>query len=92
MTSHTYATLALQAGVNVKIVSARLGHANIALALNVFSHAIPEMDEEAVETFASFMGHTSTGGSELSWPASQEAYQRGSSEPSAIRGKEREHG
>ena len=53
---HTYATLALQAGINVKIVSSRLGHANVAFTLNVYSHAIPEMDEEAAETFAAFMG------------------------------------
>jgi integrase len=53
---HTYATLALQAGLNVKIVSSRLGHANVAFTLNVYSHALPEMDEEAAETFAAFIG------------------------------------
>lgn len=53
---HTYATLALQAGINVKIVSSRLGHSTVAFTLDVYSHAIPEMDEEAVEMFASFMG------------------------------------
>jgi integrase len=34
---HTYATLALQAGVHPKVVSERLGHADIALTLNVYS-------------------------------------------------------
>jgi integrase len=32
---HTFATLALQAGINVKIVSAKLGHAHVAFTLTV---------------------------------------------------------
>jgi integrase len=47
--------LALQAGINVKTVSSRLGHANVAFTLNVYSHAIPEMDEEAAEVFSTYM-------------------------------------
>lgn len=35
---HTYATLALQAGVHPKVVSERLGHANISITLNSHSH------------------------------------------------------
>jgi integrase len=38
---HTYATLALQAGVYVKIVSERLGHSSVTITLDVYSHAIP---------------------------------------------------
>ena len=53
---HTYASLALHAGINVKVVSSRLGHANVAFTLTVYSHVIPEMDETAAETFAAFMG------------------------------------
>jgi integrase len=45
----------LQAGINVKIVSSRLGHANVAFTLNVYSHAIPEMDEAVAEVFSDFM-------------------------------------
>ncbi len=52
---HTYATLALQAGINVKMVSARLGHSTVAFTLDVYSHAIPEMDEQAAEIFSMFM-------------------------------------
>lgn len=52
---HTFATLALHAGINVKIVSSRLGHSTVAFTLDVYSHAIPEMDEEAAETFSDFM-------------------------------------
>ena len=44
---HTHATLALQAGVHPKVVSERLGHANVSITLDTYSHAIPAMQEEA---------------------------------------------
>jgi integrase len=46
---HTFATLALQAGVNPKVVSEILGHANIGITLDTYSHAVPSMQEEATE-------------------------------------------
>jgi integrase len=50
---HTHASNALQAGIHPKVVSERLGHANIAVTLNTYSHTIPEMDEQAAELVAS---------------------------------------
>ncbi|MDQ3986898.1 MAG: tyrosine-type recombinase/integrase [Actinomycetota bacterium] len=44
---HTHATLALQAGVHPKIVSERLGHSTVALTLDVYSHALSHLQEEA---------------------------------------------
>ena len=35
---HTHATLLLKAGVPVKVVSERLGHANVAFTMNVYQH------------------------------------------------------
>ena len=35
---HTHATMMLQANVNPKIVSERLGHANIGITLDTYSH------------------------------------------------------
>lgn len=49
---HTYATLALAAGIPVKIVSERLGHASIAITLDVYSHVLPGMDEDASQRVA----------------------------------------
>jgi integrase len=49
---HTYATLALQAGVHPKIVSDRLGHAGIAITLDLYSHVLPSLDAEAASTVA----------------------------------------
>jgi integrase len=44
---HTHATLLLKADVHAKIVSERLGHSNIALTLDVYSHVLPNMQAQA---------------------------------------------
>ncbi|SRR6266704_515932 len=44
---HTYATIALRRGTPVKVVSARLGHASIAITLDLYAHALPQDDESA---------------------------------------------
>ena len=49
---HTHATLALQAGVHPKVVSERLGHSTVALTLDVYSHAIKSLQEEAAARVA----------------------------------------
>jgi integrase len=46
---HTAATLMLQQGINPKIVQERLGHSQISLTLNTYSHVLPNMQEEAAE-------------------------------------------
>lgn len=45
---HTHATLLLSKGVNVKVVSKRLGHSDIKVTLDTYSHVLPTMQEEAV--------------------------------------------
>ena len=49
---HTFASLALQAGVNPKVVSERLGHAAVSFTLDCYSHAIPAMQEDAAAKVA----------------------------------------
>ena len=44
---HSYATAALAAGIPARIVSDRLGHSNIATTLDISSHVLPSMDEQA---------------------------------------------
>jgi integrase len=46
---HTTATLLLQAGINPKIVSERLGHATIVLTLDTYSHVLPNMQRDATD-------------------------------------------
>jgi integrase len=45
---HTAATLALTAGVPPKVISEQLGHASAAFTLDVYSHVLPHMQDDAV--------------------------------------------
>jgi integrase len=47
---HYVATRLLAAGVDVRTVAGRLGHRNPSTTLNVYSHFVPETDQEAAET------------------------------------------
>jgi integrase len=49
---HSYATAALAAGVPAKVISERLGHANIAITMDTYSHVLPGMDERAASVVA----------------------------------------
>jgi integrase len=46
---HCHATLLLQQGVHPKIVSERLGHSNIAMTMDTYSHVIPGMQTTAMD-------------------------------------------
>jgi integrase len=46
---HTHATLLLAAGVHPKIVQERLGHSQISLTLDTYSHVIPSLQTKAAE-------------------------------------------
>jgi len=41
----------LKAGIHPKIVSERLGHANIGITLDTYSHVLPGLQERAAERF-----------------------------------------
>lgn len=45
---HTFATLLLERGVHVKVVSELLGHSNIEITLRVYGHVTPRMQGTAV--------------------------------------------
>jgi len=47
--------LALAAGVHPKIISERLGHANIAITLDCYSHCLPTLSEEAAARVAALV-------------------------------------
>jgi integrase len=49
---HTHASLLLQAGVPVKVVSERLGHANAAFTITVYQHVLPGMQADAARAFS----------------------------------------
>lgn len=47
---HTCASLLLGEGVHPKIVSELLGHSDITVTLNLYSHVLPTMQQQAVDT------------------------------------------
>lgn len=53
---HTAATLLLLAGENPKVVSERLGHATVAITLDVYSHVLPTMQKEAANRLQKLFG------------------------------------
>ncbi len=56
---HTHATLLLKAGVPIKVVSERLGHATPAFTMATYQHVLPGMQAEAARTFAALLAPVS---------------------------------
>ena len=54
--SHAAATIVLGRGVNPKIVSEMLGHTSIAITLDLYSHVIPTMQQDAAAAFDAVIG------------------------------------
>ena len=52
---YTFATLALQNGIDVKTVSSMLGHYDAGFTLRTYTHATRQKQDEAAQTMGSFM-------------------------------------
>ena len=61
---HTHATLMLKAGVPVKVVSERLGHADPAFTLRVYQHVQSGMQADAARVFAEMLSTSRADGPE----------------------------
>jgi integrase len=55
---HTAATLLLAEGVHPKIVQERLGHAQISMTLDTYSHVLPSMGKEAAARLQALLERT----------------------------------
>lgn len=53
---HAHATALLAGGVHPKIVQERLGHSSIRLTMDTYSHVMPGMQSQALETITSLFG------------------------------------
>jgi len=53
---HTHASHLLMAGVNVKVVSERLGHASVSFTLDTYAHVMPGQQAEAAAAVAALLG------------------------------------
>ena len=49
---HSWATLALKAGVHPKVVQERLRHSTIGITLDLYSHVLPAMETDAADRIA----------------------------------------
>ena len=57
---HTHATLLLKAGVPVKVVSERLGHASPVITMNTYAHVLPGMQADAAALFSAILQNNFT--------------------------------
>ena len=53
---HTFATLLLKQGVHPNFVQDLLGHADISLTLNVYSHVLPDMGDATADAIEAALG------------------------------------
>jgi integrase len=53
---HTSATLLLSAGVHPKVVQERLGHSQISITLDIYSHVLPTLQREAAGKLEEMLG------------------------------------
>ena len=53
---HTFATRALEAGMDIKVLSSILGHAQASTTLNLYAHALPDHKRDSMEKMRSFYG------------------------------------
>lgn len=57
---HTSATLLINSGVNIREVSARLGHSNASTTLNIYSHSLVSADKDAADKLEKFIFKSDT--------------------------------
>jgi integrase len=59
---HTAATLLLGRGVNPKVVSELLGHSQVSITLDVYSHVLPDMQQHAAAVMDALLDGRTHGG------------------------------
>jgi integrase len=58
---HSAATLLLAMGVHVKVVQELLGHSNIVTTLNIYSHVLPSLQQDAMNKLSDLFDQNSGG-------------------------------
>lgn len=53
---HTFATRAPEAGMDIKVLSSILGHAQASTTLNLYAHALPDHKRKSMDKMDSFYG------------------------------------
>jgi integrase len=52
---HSAATLLMEMGVHVKVVKELLGHSNASMTLNVYSHVLPSLQQDAMQKLSDLL-------------------------------------
>jgi integrase len=52
---HTFATLLLEDGINIRVVSEWLGHSSINITLSTYGHVTPKMQSQAIATIVGWL-------------------------------------
>ena len=52
---HFHASLMLQSGQNIVVVSKRLGHSTVSITSDIYAHSLPGWQRQAAEAFAAAM-------------------------------------
>lgn len=52
---HSHSCMLLEEGINIKVISERLGHSTINVTLDIYSHVTENMQKEAAETLKSLV-------------------------------------
>lgn len=56
---HTHATHLLMDNVHPKVVSERLGHSSTVMTMDVYSHVLPDMQQEAAQKIEALLSASS---------------------------------
>lgn len=54
---HSAATILASMGINMKVIQEMLGHSDISITLGLYSHLMPSMQQEVIETWDDVFGH-----------------------------------
>ena len=57
-TRHTAASLMLEAGVDIKVVSDMLGHSTTRITLDIYQHVVRRLHDEAADRVEALVGRT----------------------------------
>ncbi|MCC3145873.1 site-specific integrase [Halanaerobium sp. Z-7514] len=52
---HTFATISLEAGVPIKVISERLGHSSVTTTMDIYSHVCSEFQRKAQKIFNQYL-------------------------------------
>ena len=55
MNGSLHASVALQTGQNIIVVSKRLGHSNVSITSDIYAHSLPGWQRQAADAFAAAM-------------------------------------